>query len=46
MWYLMGPGKRWPVMQHVLGQPEDELDRELTRWLQDQGLGRAADSSA
>ena len=40
MWYLMGPGRRWPVMPHVPGQTEDEVDRGLVGWLEEQGLGR------
>lgn len=38
MWYLMGPGRRWPVMQQVLGQADDELERALLAWLEQQGL--------
>jgi hypothetical protein len=43
MWYLMGPGRRWPVMPHVLGQPVAEVERALVAWLRDQGLGGTAD---
>lgn len=39
MWYLMGPGRRWPVMPQVLGQPEDDIERALVTWLRDRGLG-------
>lgn len=39
MWYLMGPGRRWPVIPHVLGQPEAEIERALVTWLRDQGVG-------
>jgi hypothetical protein len=42
MWYLMGPGKRWPVMPQVPGQPDEEIERELTAWLKAQGLVRVA----
>jgi hypothetical protein len=43
MWYLMGPGRRWPVMPQVLGQREEDIVRSLVAWLRDQGLGRSAD---
>jgi hypothetical protein len=39
MWYLMGPGRRWPVIPQVLGQPEDEIEQALVTWLRDQGVG-------
>ena len=39
MWYLMGPGRRWPVMPHIPGQPVDETERALVGWLEDRGLG-------
>ncbi len=39
MWYLMGPAKRWPVMEHVADQPDDEVERGLLRWLGTQELG-------
>lgn len=39
MWYLMGPGKRWPVMPQVAGQSDDEVARALVGWLADHGLG-------
>lgn len=39
MWYLMGPAKRWPVMPHVAGQPEGEVEEALRQWVDDQGLG-------
>ena len=42
MWYLMGPGKRWPVMPQVAGQAAEELERALVDWLRSQGLGLAA----
>jgi hypothetical protein len=38
MWYLMGPGRRWPVMPQVAGQPDEEIERGLIGWLQQQGL--------
>lgn len=44
MWYLMGPGKRWPVMPHVAGQPEADLDIALHRWMTDQGILASARS--
>ena len=40
MWYLMGPAKRWPVMPHVVGQPDEEIERGMMEWLNSQGLGR------
>ena len=40
MWYLMGPAKRWPVMPHLAGQPDDDIQRGLVRWLREQGFGR------
>jgi hypothetical protein len=40
MWYLMGPGKRWPVMPQIVGQADDDVERALVGWLQAQGLGR------
>jgi hypothetical protein len=46
MWYLMGPGKRWPVMEHVLGQDEDEVERALLEWLRQQGVGGPSDAIA
>lgn len=41
MWYLMGPGKRWPAVPHVVGQPAEELEVALVGWIKEQGLGRA-----
>lgn len=32
-WFLMGPTKRWRVMEHVLGQDRTELIQQLTDWL-------------
>ena len=29
MWYLMGPAKRWPVMEHNPDQPDDEVEKGL-----------------
>jgi hypothetical protein len=43
MWYLMGPGRRWPVMPQVVGQPEAEIEEALVAWLRDQGIGRSPD---
>jgi hypothetical protein len=40
MWYLMGPAKRWPVMLHVAGQPDEEVERGLREWLADQEFSR------
>jgi hypothetical protein len=42
MWYLMGPGRRWPVMPQVLGQADDALERALVQWLEKQGLDRSS----
>ena len=39
MWYLMGPAKRWPVMEHVPEQPDDEVEKGLLKWLGTQELG-------
>jgi hypothetical protein len=41
MWYLMGPGKRWPVMPQVAGQTPEALESDLLRWLVAQGLDNA-----
>src|ERR1043166_7079454 len=38
MWYLMGPGRRWPVMPQVVGQADEEIERGLIEWLEQQGL--------
>jgi hypothetical protein len=38
MWYLMGPGRRWPVMPQVLGQPAADVEKALVAWLREQGL--------
>ena len=38
MWYLMGPNKRWPVMPHVIDQPDEEVVTELKSWISGQGL--------
>lgn len=42
MWYLMGPGKRWPVMPQVAGQTEGDIERALLAWLKEQGLGQTS----
>ncbi len=42
MWYLMGPGKRWPVMPQVVGQADDEVEHALVGWLETQGFGRSS----
>jgi hypothetical protein len=39
MWYLMGPAKRWPVMEHDPDQPESEVKLRLLAWLGGQDLG-------
>lgn len=39
MWYLMGPAKRWPVMEHDPDQPESEVKVRLLAWLGGQDLG-------
>jgi hypothetical protein len=41
MWYLMGPGKRWPVMPQVEGQSDEEIAKGLKNWLIGQGLAGA-----
>jgi hypothetical protein len=32
-WFLVSAGKRWQVMPQVPDQAEDDLNRELTAWL-------------
>ncbi len=32
-WFLMMANKRWPVMQQVPGQDREELQQQLTDWL-------------
>ena len=39
MWYLMGPAKRWPVMEHNPDQPDEEVEKGLLKWLSTQELG-------
>ena len=39
MWYLMGPAKRWPVMEHDPDQPDTEVELRLRAWLGTQDLG-------
>lgn len=46
MWYLMGPGKRWPVMPQVAGQSGDEVAFALLDWLKNQGLGSSPSPAA
>jgi hypothetical protein len=36
MWFLMGQGKRWPVMPHHTGQPDGDVERGLMSWLEGQ----------
>jgi hypothetical protein len=43
MWFLMGAGRRWPVIPQLLGQADEEIERALVGWLSDQGLGRPSD---
>lgn len=33
-WFMMGEGKRWPVMPHHVGQDPLEVDGQLTSWLE------------
>ena len=40
MWYLMGPGKRWPVMPYVMGQADEDVVQGILAWLSAQGLGK------
>ena len=42
MWYLMLEGRRCPVTVFQGEQSEDQLDRMLTRWLQQNVLGKPA----
>jgi hypothetical protein len=46
MWYLMGPGKRWPVMPQVPGQADDERERAFVTWLKEQGLDHPSIATA
>lgn len=46
MWYLMGPGKRWPVMPQVPGQTEEEITHGLMEWLKGQGFGTSPSPAA
>ena len=32
-WYLMSSGKRWEVCEQVDGQPAEELDAQLLKWI-------------
>jgi hypothetical protein len=43
-WYLMREGRRWEVMPHRPGQDDMELDRALTRWLDEHVFGIGASS--
>jgi hypothetical protein len=42
MWYLMGPGRRWPAVPQVPGQADEALEHALVGWLKNQGLGPTA----
>ena len=44
MWYLMVEGRRCPVMPYEQEQPETEVDRQLTQWLEET-LGPAQDTA-
>jgi len=35
MWYLMTAGKRRPVMEQVVGQEPEAIDRDLLRWIEE-----------
>jgi len=35
MWHLMNEGKRRPVIPHMLGQEQAELDAALLRWVEE-----------
>jgi hypothetical protein len=39
MWYLMTEGKRHPVMEHLTGQPVEELDSALRQWVEANAVG-------
>src|SRR5919106_1080375 len=39
MWYLMGPAKRWPVMEHNPDHPDHQEGKGLLKWLGTQELG-------
>ena len=45
MWYLMGPGRRWPVMPQVAGQTDEETERGLIAWLKQQGLIKPSENA-
>ncbi len=46
MWYLMGPGKRWPVIPQVVGQSVEDVTFALLGWLKEQGLGPSSSPAA
>jgi hypothetical protein len=41
-WFLMGPGRRWPVMLQHPSQAPDDVDRCLVAWLEE-NLGAATE---
>lgn len=45
MWYLMGPGRRWPVVPQIPGQSDDQIEQRLLAWIQSSGLDRSASAS-
>ena len=44
MWYLMGPGKRWPAISHDLGRSDIEIANDLLRWIKTQGMDGSANT--
>ena len=44
MWYLMGPGKRWPAVPHDLARSEAEIANDLLRWIKSQGMDGSPNS--
>jgi hypothetical protein len=42
-WYLMSWGKRYRVMEYLIGQPVEERDRALRKWAEENALGPATD---
>jgi hypothetical protein len=41
-WWLMGAGTRWEVLPFRPGQPAQELDRQLTEWIETHVFGTTA----
>lgn len=41
-WYLVSSGNRWPAIPHTAEQPAEELEAQLTAWLEDHVFKQAA----